>query len=89
MSRHPPIFIVHSINLWGMMRRIVGLMNSCMKVQGMHIEFKENYSQNGMLCSSIPQEEESSPLTVGSKEEEEEEAWVKFEVRLSFIIAPN
>jgi hypothetical protein len=61
MSRHPPIFIVHSVNLWGTMRRTVGLMTSCMKGQGMHIKFKE---------------EEASLLTVGLEEEDKEEAWV-------------
>jgi hypothetical protein len=41
-------------------------MTSCMKGQGMHIEFKENYSQKEMLRSSIPQEEETSTLVMGS-----------------------
>jgi hypothetical protein len=77
MSRHPLIFIVHSINLWGMMTRIVGLMNSCMKVQRIHIEFKDNYIKNGMLHSSTLQEEETAILVVDSEEEDEEEAWVE------------
>jgi hypothetical protein len=46
MSRHPPIFIVHSANLWGMMRRIVGLMTSCIKGQGMHIESRRITKEN-------------------------------------------
>jgi hypothetical protein len=50
MSIHPPIFIVHSANLWGMMRRIVGLMTSCMKDQGIHIEFKESYKKEGTVA---------------------------------------
>jgi hypothetical protein len=73
MSKHLPIFIAHSVNMWGMMRRTVGIMNSCMKVQGIHIEFKENYSQKEMLCGSIPQEEETSTLLVDSEEWDEEE----------------
>ena len=76
MSRHPPIFIVHSVNLWGTMRRTIGIMTSCMKYQGMHIEFKENYSQKEMLRSSIPHEEENSTLVVDSEEEDDEEVWV-------------
>jgi hypothetical protein len=40
-----------------------------------------------MLCSSIPQEEETSTLMVGSEEEDEEEAWVEVEVILFSIIA--
>jgi len=49
-------------------------MISCMKGQCMNIEFKDNYNQKEMLCSSIPQEEEASPLVVGFEEEDEEEA---------------
>jgi hypothetical protein len=60
-----------------------------MKGQGMHIEFKENYNQKGMLRSSIPQEDETSTLMVGSKDEDEEEAWVEVEVRSFVITAPN
>jgi hypothetical protein len=89
MSRHPPTFIVHSANMWGMMRRIVGLMTSCMKDQGIHIEFKENYSQKEIMRSSIPQEEETSTLMVDSEEEDEEEVWVEVEVRLFSITVPN
>jgi hypothetical protein len=89
MPRHPPIFIVHSANLWGMMRSTVGIITSCMKVQGMHIELKENYKKKGMLRSSIPKEEENSILVVGSEEEDEEETWVEVEARLFFITSPN
>jgi hypothetical protein len=85
MSRHPPIFIVHSANIWGMMRRTVGIMTSCMKGKGMHIEFKENYRKKGTLHSSIPQEEETSILMAGSEEENKEESWVKVEARLFSI----
>jgi hypothetical protein len=42
-----------------------------------------------MLHSSIPQEDEASPLAVGSKEEDEDEAWVEVEVILFSITAPN
>jgi hypothetical protein len=89
ISRHPPIFIVHSTNLWGMMRRIVGLMTSCMKGQGIHIEFKESYNKKGMLHSSTPREEENSILVVGSEEEDKEEAWVEVKARLFAIPTPN
>ena len=41
------------------------------------------------MCSSIPQEEEDSPLEMGTEEEDEEEAWVEVEVRLFVIIAPS
>jgi hypothetical protein len=88
MSKHPPIFIVHSSNLWGMTRRIVRITISCMKGRGIHIEFKENYSQKETMCSSIPQEEENSTLVVDSKEEDEEEAWVEVEVKLFAITVP-
>jgi hypothetical protein len=66
-----------------MMRRIVGLMTSCMKDQEIHIEFKERCSRREMLRILIPQEEETSTLAVNSKEEDE--AWVEVEVR-SFVI---
>jgi hypothetical protein len=89
MSRHPPIFIVHSAKLWGMMRRIVGLMTSCMKGQGIHIELKENYSKKGMLHSSTPQEEETSILMFGLEEEDKEEAWVEVESKLFSITTPS
>jgi hypothetical protein len=59
MSRHLPIFIAHFVNLWGMMRRKAGLMISCMKGQGIHIELKEKCSQKETLRSSIPQEDET------------------------------
>jgi hypothetical protein len=68
-----------------MMRRIVGLMTSCMKDQGMHIEFKENYNKKEILRSSIPQKERTSILMVGSEVEDEDEAWVKVEARLLCI----
>jgi hypothetical protein len=85
MSKHLPIFIVHSSNLWGMMGRIVGIMTSCMKGQGIHIEFKENYSQKEIMHNSTPQEEETSTLVVDSQEEDEVEVWVKVKVRLFSI----
>jgi hypothetical protein len=89
MSRHLPIFIAHSVNLWGMMRRIVGLMISCMKDQGIHIEFKEKHNKKEIMHSSTPQEEETSTLMVDSEEEDEEEVWVEVEVRLFVITMHN
>jgi hypothetical protein len=86
MSRHLPTFIAHSVNMWGMMRNIVGLMTSCMKDQETHIEFKVKYSEKEILRNLTPQEEETSTLVVDLEEEDEEEAWVKVEVR-SFVIA--
>jgi hypothetical protein len=78
----------HSVNLWVMMRRIVDLMTSCMKDQGIYTKFKVKYSKKGTLCSIIPQEEETSTLMVDSEEEDEEEVWVKVKVR-SFVITTH
>jgi hypothetical protein len=89
MSRHLPIFIAHSVNLWGMMRRTVGLMTSFMNGQEIHIGFKEKYNKREILCSLIPQEEETSTLMVDSQEEEEEEEWVEVKVRSFVINAPS
>jgi hypothetical protein len=85
MSRHLPIFTAHSVNLWGIMRRTVGLMTSCMKDQETHIGFKAKYSRKEILHSLTLQGEETSNLMVDLEEEEEEEAWVKVEVRSFFI----
>jgi hypothetical protein len=74
MSRHLQTFTAHSVNMWGTMRRTVGLMTSCMKGQETHIESKEKYRRKEMLHISILQEEETSTLTVDSEEEDEEEA---------------
>jgi hypothetical protein len=74
MSRHLPISTAHFVNMWGMMRRTVGLMTSCMKGQEIHIGFKERCSRREMICSSIPLEEETSTYMVDSEEEDEEEA---------------
>jgi hypothetical protein len=41
------------------------------------------------LCSSIPQEEETSTLKVDSEEEDDEEEWVKVEVRSFYITVPR
>jgi hypothetical protein len=68
-----------------MMRRIVGLMISCMKGQEIYIGFKERCRKREILHSLIPQEEETSTLMVDSYEEDEEEAWVEVEVG-SFVI---
>jgi hypothetical protein len=88
MSRHLPTFTTHSVNLWGMMRNIVGLMTSCMKYQETHIKFKAKYSGKEILRILTPQEEENSTLTVDSEEEEEEKVWVEVEVR-SFVITTH
>jgi hypothetical protein len=73
MSRHLSIFIAHSVNMWGLMRRIVGLTISYMKERGIHIEFKEKYRNKETMCSSTPRVEETSTIVVDSKEEDEEE----------------
>jgi hypothetical protein len=51
MSRHLQTFTAHYVNMWGMMRRTVGLMTSCMKYQETHIGFKEKYNRSEILCS--------------------------------------
>ena len=84
MSKHLPTFNAHSVNLWGMMRNIVGLMISCMKCQETHIEFKEKYRKKEMLRSLTLQEEETSTLMVDSEEGDEVEGWVEIEV-ISFV----
>jgi hypothetical protein len=68
-----------------MMRCILGLMNSWMKYQETHIEFKVKYNKKERLCSSTPRDEETSNLTVDSEEEDKEEVWFKVNVRL-FVI---
>jgi hypothetical protein len=88
MFRHLKTFTVHSVNLWGTMRKTVGIMNYCMKDQEIHIGFKAKYNRNKMLHSLTLKEEETSTLAVDSKEEDEEEAWVKVEVR-SFVITTH
>jgi hypothetical protein len=70
------------------MRRIVGLMTSCMKGQEIHIGFKSRCSRREILRSLTLQEEKTSTLAVDSEEEEEEEAWVEVEVR-SFVITTH
>jgi hypothetical protein len=89
MSRHPPIFTAHYVNLWGMMRRIIGITISCMKYQGIHIKFKEKHKKKEIMRSSSPQEEENSTLMVNSEEEDEEEVWVEVEVILFYITTHN
>jgi hypothetical protein len=49
-----------------MMIGIVGLMTSCMKGRGIYTKFKVNYNKKEALRSIIPQEEETSTLTVDS-----------------------
>jgi hypothetical protein len=89
MSRHLPIFISHSVNLWGMMRRTIGLTISCMKYQGIHIGFKEKHNKKEIMRSSTPQEEETSTLVVDSKEEDEDEVWSEVEVIVFSITVHN
>jgi hypothetical protein len=89
MSRHLPTFTAHSVNLWGMMRNIVGLMTFFMKYQETHIEFKVKYIKKEILSSLTPQEEETSTLAVDSEEEDEDEVWVEVEVRSFVIIVDN
>jgi hypothetical protein len=89
MSRHLQTSTAHSVNLWGMMRRIVGLTISCMKGQETHIEFKAKYNRKGILRNLTPQEEETSTLMENSEEEDEEEAWVEVKVRSFVIIVHN
>ena len=88
MSRHIPTFTAHFVNMWGMMRNIVGFMTSCMKYQDTHIEFKAMYIKKEVLHSLTPLEEENSTLMVDSEEEDEEEVWVDVEVR-SFVITTH
>ena len=85
MFRHLQIFTAHSVNLWGMVKRTVGLMISCMNGQEIHIWFKERWNKREILHTLLPQEEETSTLVVDSEEEDEEEAWVEVKVR-SFVI---
>jgi hypothetical protein len=89
MSRHLPIFTAHSVNLWGMMRRIVGLMISCMKDQGIHIEFKDKLRKKEIMCISTPQEEETSTLMVDLEEEDEEDVRAEVELKLFSITVHN
>ena len=68
---------------------IVGLMISCMKGQDTYIRFKEKYNKKETLHNITLLGEETSTLTVDSKEEDEEEAWVEVEVRSFVIIVHN
>ena len=81
MSRHLQTSTEHSVNMWGMMRKTIGLMTSCTKVQEIHIGFKEKYNRKEMLLILIPRVEETSTLAVDSEEEDEVEVWVEFEVK--------
>jgi hypothetical protein len=64
-----------------MMIGIVGLTISCTKGQGIYTKSKAKYSKKETLRSITPLGEETSTLVVDSKEEEEEEVWVKVEDR--------
>jgi hypothetical protein len=63
----------------------------CRAYDILHESSRDTYRIQGerhrreMLRSLIPHEEETSTLAVDSEEEDEEEAWVEFEVR-SFVI---
>jgi hypothetical protein len=81
MFRHTQIYISNSITPQGMMIRIVGIMTSFMKGQGIYTKFKVKYSKKETLHSIILQEEETSTLVVDSEEEDEEEVWVKVKDR--------
>jgi hypothetical protein len=53
-----------------MMTRIIGLMTSSMKFQGIYTKFKAKYNNKEALCSITPLGEETSTLVVDSEEEE-------------------
>jgi hypothetical protein len=81
MFKHLQTSTTHSVNLWGMMRRIVRLKISCMKYQETHIKFKVKYNRKEMLRSLTLQEEKTLTLVV--------EAWVEVEVRSFVVTAHN
>jgi hypothetical protein len=72
-----------------MMKGIVGLTISCMKGRGIYTKLKVKYNKKEALHSITPLGEETSTLMVDYKEEEEEEVWVKVEVRSSVITMKN
>jgi hypothetical protein len=72
-----------------MMIGIVGLMNSCMKGQGIYTKFKVKYNKKETLHNIILQKEETSILVVDSKDEDKEEVWVEVEDRSSITTVQN
>ena len=71
------------------MIEIIELTISCMKGQEKYTKFKVNYNKKETIRNITPLGEETSILAVDSKDEEEEEVWVKVE-DISFItIAHN
>jgi hypothetical protein len=60
-----------------------------MKVQDIYIRSKAKYNKKETLCSITLLEEETSILTVDSKEEDDEEEWVEAEDRSYIINAHN
>jgi hypothetical protein len=64
-------------------------MTSYMKDQETHIKFKEKYNRKEIMLNLSLQEEVTSTLMADSEEEDEEEAWVKVEVRSFVIISQN
>jgi hypothetical protein len=77
MSKNPQTCIVHYINPWGMMIRMVEIMISCMKGRETYTRFKAKYNKKETLCSTTLQGEEISLLAVATEDEEEEEVWVE------------
>jgi hypothetical protein len=63
---------------------IVGIMTSCMKGQKTYTKFKVKYNKKETLRSITLLGEETSILTVDSKDEDKEEVWVEAEDR-SFV----
>jgi hypothetical protein len=64
-----------------MMIDIVGPTTSFMKGQEMYKISKVKYNKKETLCSTNPQEEETSILTVDTEDEDEEEEWAEAEDR--------
>jgi hypothetical protein len=71
MFRQLQICISNSVNLWGMMIGIVGLMTSCMKFQETYKKFKVKYNKKETLRSITPLGEETSTLVVDLEDEKE------------------
>jgi hypothetical protein len=80
MFRHPQNYIVHFVNQWGMMIKIVELMISCMKGLETYERFKARYNKKETLHSTTLRGEETSIIMVDTEEEEEEEeVWAEAE----------
>jgi hypothetical protein len=72
-----------------MMIGILGLTISCMKGEETYTKFKVKHNKKETLRSITPLGGENSILVVDSKEEDEEEEWVKAEDRSSFTTMHN